>query len=86
MGAGPDGAEPLSHSLALFMRLISFSSLMASVMSPLIRSFPDMKARVGFSFPETAHRTTQLLPRKQHRKIPLERAQFVSVVWSALPW
>ena len=35
------------------MRLISFSSLMASVMSPLIRSFPDMKARVGFSFPET---------------------------------
>lgn len=42
-----------SHSLALFMRLISFSSLMASVMSPLIRSFPDMKASVGFSFPET---------------------------------
>lgn len=26
---------------------------MASVMSPLIRSFPDMKASVGFSFPET---------------------------------
>lgn len=42
-----------AHSLALFMRLISFSSLMASVMSPLIRSFPDMKAMVGFSCPET---------------------------------
>lgn len=25
-------------------------------MSPLIRSFPDMKAIVGFSFPETARR------------------------------
>lgn len=43
------GAGPQPHSLALFMRPISFSSLMASVMSPLIRSFPDMKARVGFS-------------------------------------
>lgn len=47
------GSTHQSHSLALFMRLISFSSLMASVMSPLIRSFPDMKAMVGFSFPET---------------------------------
>lgn len=51
------------HSLALFMRFISFSSLMASVMSPLIFSFPDMKAIVGFSFPETASHT---LPWKQH--------------------
>lgn len=42
-----------AHSLALFMRLISFSSLIARVMSPLICSFPDIKARVGFSFPET---------------------------------
>lgn len=41
------------HSLALFMRPISFSSLMAMVMSPLMRSFPDMNAIVGFSFPKT---------------------------------
>lgn len=41
------------HSLALFMRPISFSSLMAMVMSPLMRSFPDMTAIVGFSFPKT---------------------------------
>lgn len=40
------------HSLALFMRPISFSSLMAMVMSPLMRSFPDMNAIVGFSFPK----------------------------------
>lgn len=31
-------------------------------MSPLIRSFPDMKASVGFSFPET--QSKQLLPQK----------------------
>lgn len=31
---------------------MSFSSLMASAMSPLMRSFPDMKAIVGFSFPK----------------------------------
>lgn len=47
------------HSLALDMRPISFSNLMASVMSPLIRSFPDMKAIVGFSWPETAQKTNR---------------------------
>ena len=41
------------HSLALFMRPISFSSLMARAMSPLMRSFPDMNASVGFRLPKT---------------------------------
>lgn len=41
------------HSLALLRRPMSFSSLMASAMSPLMRSFPDMNAIVGFRFPKT---------------------------------
>lgn len=47
------------HSLALFMWPISFSSLMARVMSPLMRSFPDMNAIVGLIFPKI--RSTWLL-------------------------
>lgn len=55
VGERRDGRTEL-HSLALFMRPISFSSLMAMVMSPLMRSFPDMNAIVGFSFPKTQSR------------------------------
>lgn len=39
------------HNLA-FIWVISFSSLIARAMFPLIFSFPDMNAMVGFSFPK----------------------------------
>lgn len=43
------------HSLALNWP-ISFSNLIAKAMSPLIVSFPDMKAMVGFSLPKRRKR------------------------------
>ena len=49
-----------AYSLDLPMADIIFSSLMASVMSPWIRSFPVMKAMVGFSSPrETSQNNSQ---------------------------
>lgn len=44
------------HSLA-FIWVISFSSLIARAMFPLIFSFPDMNAMVGFSFPKMRNET-----------------------------
>lgn len=42
----------------LFISAIIFSILMARDMSPLIFSFPDMKAMVGFNFPVNTHTHT----------------------------